>query len=224
MILVNVNSEKLEALRRRAGNINPDGLARIGGRAAVGMLVSHFQKLDAERPNKLGGQRTHFFGNAARATADGSNPRVSNGVASIEIKSLGLAQRRFGGTIKAGKGISRATGQLTKYLAIPARAEAYGKTPGEFDDLEFVPFKSGKRGRGGMLVEKFLTPLTGKNGKRLKNPSRGAESRTQGGLVMYWLVPEVRQDADPSVMPTDQAIADVAADQMQRELNSRLKN
>ena len=202
MIGIKIKSEELTALQERATKAGiADDVAAVGGRAVAGFLRDYLFNLDNERPNKMGGQRTHFFADAARSV---QNPKVSSGTASVSINNLGLAQRLLGGTITAGHGISSRTGQLTKYLAIPARAESYGKTPGEFDDLEFVPTR-----KGGMLVQALQTQIT--RGKRKGDWS----TTTVGALAMYWLTPEVTQEADPTVLPGEKAMAGCATDAME---------
>jgi hypothetical protein len=49
--------------------------------------------------------------------------------------------RYHGGTVRPGLGISSATGEKTKAIAIPLTKQAYGKRPGFFKDLFFVPAK-----------------------------------------------------------------------------------
>lgn len=175
-------------LRKRAGEANvASAVAQVAARGIANLIRDHLFAKDASSPNALGGKRSHFYSGAAKSMV---NVASGDGVA-ITINQIGLAQRWLGGTIRAGAGTSTATGGPTKYLAIPARAEAYGRTPGEFDDLRFVPTR-----RGGMLVQALQTSFSmGKKGVK-----GGAE---KGGLVFFWLVTEVTQRADPSVLPTE---------------------
>ena len=69
-----------------------------------------------------------------------------------------------------------------------------------------------------MLVQIFKTSLLGKNGKRLKNPAARADENTTGSLVMFWLVPSVNQKADPTVMPTQEAMTAAAGKSMATRL------
>lgn len=98
-----------------------------------------------------------------------------------------VALRYFGGTVNPVR---------TKYLAIPARAEAHNKSPRDFNDLRFVPTKG--RGKGGMLV-------------RREQSRRGTKQRS-GGEALYFLVRSVTVRRDESVLPTFQDLA-VAASQ-----------
>jgi hypothetical protein len=145
--------------------------------------------LNSSGANALGGKRTNFYSAAAKSV---EAPTVAGGRAQVLITKIGLAQRWLGGTIKAGAGISSKTGLATRYLAIPARSEAYGRAPSEFNDLSFIPTR-----RGGALVQALQTGV--KFAK--KGVKRGSEA---GGLVMFWLVSQVTQRPDPSVIPSQE--------------------
>ena len=210
MIAISVNSQKLDALRQRAmdaGQANE--AATVGARAVKGFLVDYLADLDEARPNKMGGVRTHFFAQVARSV---QNPKTEHGRASISINHVGFAQRLLGGIIRAGQGLSSKSGRPTKLLAIPARAEAYGKTPGEFHDLEFVPTGNGE----GMLVQTFQTQFI--------RGRRKGDYHTQkvGGLAMFWLVKQVTQKPDATVLPSSKAMAGAATDAMEDYLNRKL--
>lgn len=71
-------------------------------------------------------------------------------------------------------------------LAIPALDIAYGRRAREFKSLQFQPVKKGNL--VGLLY-------------------RQAEGRR---VVLYWLVKLVNQPADPTVLPTNEAMADAA--------------
>ena len=209
MIGIRINDERIGELMKQAAVLDQETeVSMVGARGAANFVQDYLFELDAERPNKMGGLRTHFFANAARSV---STPQPAGAGAAFSINQVGFAQRLLGGVIRPGLGISRATGELTKLLAIPARAESYGKTPGEFDDLQFVPTKF-----GGMLVQALSTQIV--RGSRKGDFS----TRAIGGLVMYWLVKEVRQDADPTVLPSDIALAGAAGDSMESYLKRRI--
>lgn len=175
--------------------LGPDlllGVRTAIGRGANNRLIAHMDQLDQERANALGGKRTHFYGQVRDALST-HDPVVAGENVTISINQVGFAQRYFGGTILP-------TGSRT-YLAIPARAEAHGKRPGDFSDLHFV-----KTRRGGMLVENDRQAVRigsnrRKDGTRKVTP--GAES---GGGVMFWLVTEVTQKPDHSVLPAPEQI------------------
>jgi hypothetical protein len=200
MIDLKLAKDKFDGLVQKGSTIKLQDLLRIAGRAVASYLRQWFFDLDAKRPNQLGGARTHFYAGVARSV---QQPVVTAERALIDIRAVGLMQRWLGGIIRAGSGISSATGALTKWLAIPARAEAYGKTPSEFNDLHFVPPGNG---HPGFLAQNLQTEV--RLGKKLRfSPDLTSTTRykaeTVGGLAMFWLVKQVNQKADPSVMPTE---------------------
>jgi hypothetical protein len=209
MPTISINTSEVQALQLRArqGNLAQDA-AMVGARAIANLTREHLFELEGSHPNALGGPRTHFYANAARSV---QNPVAGDGQVSMSINALGLAQRWLGGDTKAGVGTSSFTGKLTHYLAIPARAEAYGRTPVEFSDLHFVPRRNGQA----MLVQAFQTLVT-----HVKNGFKAAGE--VGGLVMFWLATEVHQNPDPSVMPTEEAMANSAQSAMNSFLARRL--
>jgi hypothetical protein len=193
-----------EVQKNVAGALTSPEALTVGSGAMANLTRNHLWALEGSRPNQLGGARTNFWSNAAKSILLGTPLKDSM---AFTINQVGLAQRWLGGTIKAGAGISSKTGLATKFLAIPARSESYGKTPGEFSDLTFQP-----RGHDrGSLVQKLYGP----------EGSSGV-SNVVASLVMFWLVPEVTQRADPSVLPTEGELATAAAGAMGSYLSRKL--
>lgn len=190
-IKVDVSQAALQApaeVRARAAALKGARLNTQIGRSVAELFKENFFKLDRERPNALGGSRTHFYADAAKATSSEGDDTG----ATITVSQQGIRQRLEGGTIRAIKG---------KYLTIPARAEAYGKSVRSFKNLRFVKL-SGDRA---MLVEVDQQGVSfGK--KKDGSVSRGHVS---GGLVMFWLVPSVTQKGDRSVIPRETQIREV---------------
>ena len=97
----------------------------------------HFRELDQQR-HRSGGTK-NFYGGAAAATrheVDGN--AISIVVGNNRVPGTAIAQRFFGGTIKAKPG---------KALAIPVEGSgADGKRPREFSDLFVVSREAGKTG------------------------------------------------------------------------------
>jgi hypothetical protein len=209
MIAYRIQAAQLARIREKAAEIGQaDNVARVGARGVSNFLRDWFFGLDRTRSNQMGGKRTHFFANVARSV---QNPVVSGGVGSVSINHVGLALRWLGGTIRAGVGTSSKTGRPTKYLAVPARAEAYGTTPKQMKDLRFVPRRAG----GGMLVQALQTAVSfGAKGVR--------RVREVGGLVMFWLVKQVTQPPDPSVMPDNATLLNEAVRASESYLARRL--
>ncbi len=214
MISLRIKTDALDELNAKAAKLGKEAeVSMVGARGAGNLVRNHLFALDAERPNALGGTRTHFYASAAKSVTE---PVQAGAGAKFTITKTGLAQRWLGGVIKAGQGESSASGKATQYLAIPARAEAYGKAPGEFNDLEFVKLKGGR----GMLVQTLQTQL--KFGRKNKAGVRKVSGTTVGGLVMFWLVKEVNQKPDPTVMPTEAEIAEAARYEMNDYLSNTL--
>lgn len=190
-------SPALQGLRQVPANVLP----AIG--AAVAKLFQ--QHYLAKPPNRMGWPSTNFWADAARSTT-----WAVEGVESVKVSTTkqGLLQRFKGGVIRAVN---------SKFLTIPARAEAYGRRAREFNDLVAIFDKNG----GGMLVQAQQSALT--FGRKRKDGSRKVTAREIGGAVFYWLRKSVNQDADPSVIPTDEQIGATALDQVQRAVQRALE-
>ncbi len=132
MISIRISTSDLAApaLRRLQQGLQPARLAPIVGRAGRNAVREHLFGRDAT-PNRLGGRRTHYYGQAARSTAF----TVEGGTVTIAVTQIGIRQRFYGGTIKP---------KTAKYLTIPVNPAAHGKTAREFGDLVFV-FGAGGR-------------------------------------------------------------------------------
>lgn len=108
-------------------------------RGAANVVQDHFVELD-KKGNKLGGKRTHYWGearNSVNVISDSEGSRVN-------ISKVGVALHYYGGTVVPTK---------KKALTIPVRAEYHGYRAGEFD-LHFVPaWGSGGGNHIGNLVD-----------------------------------------------------------------------
>jgi hypothetical protein len=80
------------------------------------------------------------------------------------------------------------------FLTIPAQAAAYGHSAREFADLRLIMFPSGLAA----LVEK--------------------DKPSDEGSVLYWLVRAVTQQADPTVLPTEDEMLDPALEQVRKQI------
>jgi hypothetical protein len=180
-------------LRRIMNGLSEGALGKLFGTAGVDFLRAHFFKLDQERPNAMGGKRTHFYGRVARSctyevTLTGSV------MLSAGEGTLGLAQRIHGGEIHPVN---------AKWLTTPARKEAYGKRAREFSNLRLAFFGRGKMA----LVEAESVDIT--FGRKRKAGSRKVTpGQERGGAVMFWLRKSVTQQPDPSVAPNLRALED----------------
>lgn len=170
--------------------------AALGKRGEI-ELRDHFQKRDAE-PNKSGWKSLHFWGRIRTATAYQS---ADDAGATVGISDPAMNQKVFGGMITPKEG---------KYLSIPAREEASGKSPRSFDDLTFVPLSAGR----GMLVQRYQTAL--KYFTRGKKEGQIKSRESVGGGVFYWLVKSVTQQADPKALPTKENFLAAMVEETQR--------
>lgn len=205
MIAIKIDSSAVQRLLAQAQTLGQEPqLLNVAGRGVAEKLRGHFATLDQTRPNKLGGKRTYFWGQVRRSV---QNPVVTPPSASVSINHLGIAQRLFGGVIRPVR---------AKFLAIPARPEAYGKGPREFRDLHFQPTR-----RGGALVENLRSDVT--FGRKKKDGTRTVTNRGErGGLVMFWLVKQVVQRPDPTVLPPPAELETAARVPMESYLSRKL--
>lgn len=112
------------ALAATVRGLAPASLGAVVGRAGRNAVREHLFARDGQG-NTLGGRRTHFFGQAARAT----NCTMQGDTVVVSIDHVGIAQRYFGGTIRP---------KSAKFLTIPVHPAAYGKRAREFSDLEVI--------------------------------------------------------------------------------------
>lgn len=159
--------------------------AAMGKRGEI-ELRAHFAARDLE-PNAKGWPKQHFWGQMRRATAYLSAD--ANG-AVVVIADKRINQRIFGGTLKPRE---------TKFMAIPAIAEAYGHRPGEFDFLKIHRFRSGALA----LVETDRTIVRFGRTRRDGTRKTTVVGRSRRGRVWYWLARSVKQDKDPQALPPE---------------------
>lgn len=178
-----------------------DELKRVIGRSIANLLRDHFTDLANDSAHhrtaeSLGAAPTGFYSEAVSGV---QQPEIETDGVSVSINKKGLAQRLFGGTITAPEG---------KMLTIPARTEAYGKRADEFNNLKVIMFASGS----GALVQTESTVLRG--GKRGSAKTIGVAGARKGdsigGLIVFWLVKQVTQQEDPSVLPTQEELGNAA--------------
>ena len=98
----------------RAQGRAPGSVNSVVGRAVQNSLRSHFREKDANEPNRLGGERTHFWLQIARSITQ----RSTGNSVEVAITDPRAAQKFYGGTIKAKRG---------KYLTIPIDPLAHGR-------------------------------------------------------------------------------------------------
>jgi hypothetical protein len=114
-----------------------------------------------------GGRRSHYW----RAAAQSTSWRVEGEHIDIAVAKEGVGLHLKGGSVRPVN---------AKALAIPARAEAYGRLPADFaGQLHVVIYK---RSNKAALV---------------------GDGKTLPRLPIFWLLKHVRLNPDPSVLPPE---------------------
>jgi hypothetical protein len=192
-LLVNVQDTATDTLVALDGVMTPLALSKNIGEAEVILFQNHFRNAPT---NKYGYPSTGFWQRAARAT----NYTASNAGPVINVNQIGVRQRLQGGDIFPVE---------KNKLAIPAREEAYGKAPSEFDNLTVAWHNVGGQRSAFALVEAAASQIT--YGKKIKGQSnRDFTTHDLGGGVFYWLVNSVHQNPYPTVIPDQRDITQVA--------------
>ena len=173
------------------------GLHRVMATAGANLVRDHFAALAGSNHNPYGVKST-FWARMRRGTRAEAN--ATKGEVAMPAEA---GHRYFGGTIRPTAG--------RKYLTIPARAEAYGRSAREFDFLE-VLYNS--RGPVALVDKARVEVVRTKSGRSKRDKESGAPltQDAPGGLVFFWLVRSATQRADPSVLPTDAALKEAAVD------------
>lgn len=188
-----------EWMRKKYAETLPIGFHEAITKAAADKVRGHLKRRDQTHANQLGGKRSHFYFQAAQSVTGTSTPE--GGV--VTINKLGLRQRWLGGNIYPVN---------AKYLAIPARSEAYGVSPKDFPgDLKVVRFRSGTLA----LVKDDQRHTVDESGSmQIRSAARGDfRSRKRGiGLVEYWLKDHVYQTPDPDVLPGPKEVLDAVTE------------
>jgi hypothetical protein len=149
----------------------PQQFADAAGRACANLTRDHLFALAGQRHRP--GSPHNFYADAA----DSVTHEATAGTATVRISKTGLAQRRYGGTIKPVN---------YSHLWIPVHPDSLGRTGREFSGLIKIINRQSNRGVA----------------------ARREEDRTL--TVLFALVPEVVQDPDPTVLPTDQQFSETA--------------
>lgn len=183
-----------QAIGRVNDFLKSDSMRKIAGYTGALVVKENFQQLDETRGNKLGGRRTHYYSSARRSTSfylDGED-------VVINIAQVGIALHYYGGVVNAGVNDSFITGKPTKYLTIPACAEAYGRSASDFENLVIV-WGKGRKPVGlaiGVPVEETAR----------RGPVLTKNTRLVPGQVMYWLKESITVTPDKTVLPSSSTL------------------
>ena len=185
-----------EAFRREFGTIlarteKPRTILQAACRAGVTILQRHFRQRERVA-NRLGGRRTHFWGDVLRSTQVGP---VTDRYGILTIADARVPQKVYGGRIVA---------KNVRHLAIPIAPEAHGLRPRQYELEQGVK----------------LFPL--KTHSQLLLAQRIGEGYVAGVKVLYVLKPSVVQQPDPEALPPqrvfEEAVLAAAQDQLAAEL------
>lgn len=192
MASIDITDQVSPLLKKLQEQLAPAQLYPEVGRAMVKLFREHFQSLP---DNKHGWPTTNFWARAVKST---NYSLLADGI-SVNVNQQGVRQRLEGGEIHPVD---------KKYLAIPAREEAYGKRPHDIPNLELAFSRKGGSVHAFALVEAAFTEVS--FGRQRKDGSRKVTPGKEHGGVMFWLVKSVHQHADPNVIPGDEEIGQTA--------------
>lgn len=175
---INVSLKIPQGLAQTVQRLSDDQAIRqqfadAAGRACANLTREHLFALAGER------HRASVAHNFYADAADSVTHEATADAATIRISKTGMAQRRWGGTIRPVN---------YSHLWIPVHPDSIGRTGREFKDLV-----------------KIFNIRTNKG-----VAARKAEDGTL--TVLFALVPEVVQEPDPSVLPSDEAYQSAAVE------------
>lgn len=179
--------EPLQRVIAERGGLSATALQGVGA-AAAKAVRENFRSLPG---NKLGGKRQFWAG-----AVKGTSHAVEGGTVTVSTNQIGVRQRLRGGPIVAG-----ANGSGKKFLTIPARSDAYGKTAGDFTGLKFDFTDQGPALVRGSDEFKEV-------GRKRKDGSRKQVQTGGQGEVVFWLRRRVSQQPNPNVLPSDEVVAE----------------
>lgn len=143
------------------------------GREVGNALKKHFRNKDKTDANRLSERRSHFWLAVSRTV---QNPYVLGNTVTVTVNHPAIAQKVFGGTIRA-----KAAGALT----IPVEERAYGRTAATFEaetGLKLFLIRSGQ----GAFQNAVLAVK---------------DNNAKGFTVEYVLTKSVNQKADTEALP-----------------------
>ena len=187
------------------------------GKAVMDAVKQHFNNLDAERHHSFA-PSPGFYAQAANGThAD----IVPDGVEVVTDKT-GLGLRIYGGTVYPGKNPSCVGGGMTKYLTVPAIAEAYGHRACDFGHLKFVKFGKGPDAPAALMEDAPKSATWSSTGKKVRNVMKQSKNKqgVWGRRIWFWLITSANHNADPTVLPDMGVLEDAAVNALE-EMTAR---
>lgn len=183
---VNLADTKLrEVLAAATAAVTPESCANVAAEAGADTVRANFISLARSRHRPS--QRINYY-----LQASDSVIRQTRGPeAIITIPHTGIAQRYYGGTILPSGRTSAVTGKPVTRLAIGLTGTpGAGHIPADFADLFLVVKKPKDGSKGGAYL---------------------ARQSGAGIEFLFVLLARVRQEADPTILPTNAALLDAAA-------------
>lgn len=185
--------------------------ARRGLSAALGKrLEIELRRHFASRPSNKNGWRTQGFWRRRIRQATSLASYDEKG-ATVTIADPAMNQKIYGGPLSPVE---------KKFLTIPARSEAYGRSPRTFgNQLVFIPLDQFRTGQGGgKLVGMLVKRQPAKSRPVGKRRGKAAKPKLE---VYYWCVQTVWQAPDKDALPPT-AKLEAALDEEQARYEARI--
>lgn len=192
-----IGKEAVDASLKMAQGITPEDIAGTIKQGVTSVFSDHFLKLNAARPNKLGGKRTDYWTDAASLTYS----NVSGGTVTVKVDKVGVRRHLLGGPPITPKKTSEITGRAVKFLTIPIHPSAHGRTVAQLraQGVNLYP-------AGGAIRQQI------------------GDKRSDSDPKLFALARKTKAaQPDPSVIPTVDEIAR-AANEALNELREALKD
>jgi len=211
-----ITMEQLEA-RLGASRLNS-----VLGRAARNAVKDHLRARNLSTQNAFGATKSNYYGQAARSTSFSAD---EDG-AVVPIHQVGMRLHYYGGPVVPGASTSSVGAKPTRYLTIPACAEAYGKRASEFGVALEVLW--GRKGPFALALKERENPER-RGASKAENIALLKKATTLSFLdkrtaslerVMFWLVKEATIRPDPTVIPDEDEFSDAIRESMENYLTS----
>jgi hypothetical protein len=198
-ITVNVQDLVRGTLKKYSAVLNDPALLHDAIRVEAEATVKrHLEALKGRSPN------TGYYAKAAA----GVNSRADATAATVIIQAAGIGLRHFGGEVKPGRTISSKTGKPTKAVAVPTKyvpiVNQQRSLPKDMPLLAFVPNRKGGDTTG------YLVEGEQRLAKKGKSKGKYITVAKKDGKMMFVLRKRTTHEADPSVLPGDEELQDVA--------------
>jgi hypothetical protein len=208
------NVKRLTALLR--SKMAPQKIVERVTQSGYEYLRDYYQNLAQTWKNKIGG-KSYYWNSVVKS----AGMRVNGSRGEFGISRVGVNLLYYGGTVTPGKSMANPGGKPTKRLAMPARAEAYGRIPGSIGGLKIKWVQNPETGYMQMALvsgDGGATNRTGKavmlKGKKIakRGKNKGKEVDTTiadaGGTVYFWLIRSAVIKPHPTARPTKKAVFD----------------